>query len=165
MVSRIQARPRLTMLDRAAHARSHPLVSTESPIDFQVTPADKSNMARYPFSFSEFKHCLYPVQKFQSDAERRLAVILDRDTSKWFKPAKGQFQIFYKWGADHPEYQPDFVAEATDAIYMLVAKAKNEMTDPVPSATLRFDGAIRQANTQRTIVVSRGGEHDACTTD
>jgi type III restriction enzyme len=86
-------------------------------------------MARY--LFAGFKHCLYPVQKFQSDSERRLAVILDREASKWFKPAKGQFQIFYKWGAEHPEYQPDFVAEGVDRIYMLEAKAKNEMTDSV----------------------------------
>ena len=48
-------------------------------------------MAKY--QFGGFKRCLYPVQKFQSDAERKLAVILEREASKWFKPAKGQFQI------------------------------------------------------------------------
>lgn len=82
-------------------------------------------MARY--LFDGFQRCLDHVQKFHSDAERRLAVILDRDTSKWFKPAKGQFQIFYKNGADHPEYQPDFVAEIDDTIYMLESKARNQM--------------------------------------
>jgi type III restriction enzyme len=50
---------------------------------------------------------------------------------KWFKPAKGQFQIFYRQGADHPEYQPDFVAETDDAIYMLEPKMKSEITDRV----------------------------------
>jgi len=54
-----------------------------------------------------------------SDSGRRLAVILERERLKWSKPRKGQFQIFYKWGSDHPEYQPDFVAEADDCIYML----------------------------------------------
>jgi type III restriction enzyme len=86
-------------------------------------------MAKY--LFGGFKKCLYPVQKFHSDAERRLAVILERDAQKWFKPAKGQFQIYYKSGADHPEYQPDFVAETESVIYMLEPKAKNEMEDPV----------------------------------
>ena len=62
-------------------------------------PPDKSNMAKY--LFGGFQRCLYPVQKFHSDAERKLAVILDRDAIKWFKPAKGQFQIFYRDGADH----------------------------------------------------------------
>jgi type III restriction enzyme len=103
--------------------------ATEPPLDFHVSPADKSNMAKY--LFGGFKNCLYPVQKFQSDAERRLAAILERDAIKWFKPAKGQFQMYYKLGADHPEYQPDFVAETDQTIYMLEPKAKNEMDDPI----------------------------------
>jgi len=82
------------------------------------------------YLFGRFERCLYAVQKFQSDSERRLAVILDRDALKWFKPAKGQFQIFYKSGSDHLEYQPDFVAETDSAIYMLEPKARNEMSDP-----------------------------------
>jgi type III restriction enzyme len=71
----------------------------EQPADYRVAPAEKSNMAQY--LFSGFKRCLYPVQKFDSDAERWLAVILERDSFKWFKPSKGQFQIFYRQGADH----------------------------------------------------------------
>lgn len=62
-----------------------------------------------------FTKCLYPLQKFGSDSERRFAVILERDASKWFKPAKGQFQIYYKLGTEQPEYVPDFVVE-TDAM-------------------------------------------------
>jgi hypothetical protein len=81
----------------------------EPPLDFRHSPSDKSNMAKY--LFGGFQKCLYPLQKFQSDSERKLAVILERESSKWFKPAKGQFQIYYKSGADQLEYQPDFVAE------------------------------------------------------
>jgi type III restriction enzyme len=88
-------------------------------------PADKSNMAKY--LFGGFQKCLYPVQKFDSDAERRLAGILERDAIKWFKPAKGQFQMFYRDGADHLEYVPDFVAETETTIYMLEPKASNQM--------------------------------------
>ena len=99
----------------------------EPPADYLVSPADKSNMSKYVFG--GFKRCLYPVQKFDSEAERMLAVILERDAEKWFKPAKGQFQIFY--GVDHLEYQPDFVAETKDVIYMLEPKASNQMTDPI----------------------------------
>ena len=97
----------------------------ETRLDFHQSPADKSNMARY--IFEGFQRCLYPVQKFQSNSERKLAIILDREAQKWFKPAKGQFQIFYKLGADHLEYQPDFVAETENCIFMLEAKARNEM--------------------------------------
>jgi len=100
---------------------------TEAALDYRQAPVDKSNMAKY--LFGGFTRCLYPYQKFQSDAERRLAVILEQEAQKWFKPAKGQFQLFYKWGSDHLEYQPDFVAETTNDIYMLEPKAANEMED------------------------------------
>jgi type III restriction enzyme len=100
----------------------------EPPLDFRMSPADKSNMARY--LFGGFTRCLYPTQKFQSDAERKLAVILEREALKWFKPAKGQFQLFYRSGIEHLEYQPDFVAETDHGIYMLEPKASNQMTDP-----------------------------------
>lgn len=77
--------------------------------------------------FGGFSRCLYPLQKFDSDTERRFAVILERDASKWFKPAKGQFQIYYKLGSEQPEYIPDFVAEDGDAIFMVETKARVEM--------------------------------------
>ncbi len=99
----------------------------EPMMNFRVSPADKTNMARH--LFSGFQRCLYPAQKFQSDAERVLAIILDREAQKWFKPAKGQFQIFYRIGSDHLEYQPDFVAETDDAIYMLEPKRQSDMQD------------------------------------
>ncbi len=108
-------------------AYSH--TAKEPPADYRVSPSNKSNMAKY--LFGGFKHCLYPVQKFDSEAERKLAVILEREASRWFKPAKGQFPIFYRQGSDHLEYQPDFVAETDGAVYMLEPKASNEMEDPV----------------------------------
>jgi hypothetical protein len=82
-------------------------------------------------SVSEFERCLYPAQRFDSEAERRLAVILERDSMKWFRPARCQFQIFYRDGADHLEYQPNFVAETADAIYMLETKASDKMEDSI----------------------------------
>jgi type III restriction enzyme len=99
--------------------------AAEAIRDFREAPADKSNMAKY--LFGGFERCLYPVQKFQSDTERKLAVILDRDSRKWFRPAKGQFQIFYRSGGQHVEYQPDFVAETDTTIYMLEPKMSKEM--------------------------------------
>jgi type III restriction enzyme len=100
----------------------------EPPLDYHHSPADKSNMARY--LFGGFSRCLYGMQKFQSDSERKLAVILERESKKWFRPAKGQFQIFYRIGSDHLEYQPDFVAETENVIYMLEPKERGEMESP-----------------------------------
>ena len=80
--------------------------------------------------FGGFKKCLYPLQKFDSDTERRFAVILERDAQKWFKPAKGQFQIYYKQGADQKEYIPDFVVEGDDFILMAETKSRADMQSP-----------------------------------
>jgi type III restriction enzyme len=126
----------------------------EQPLDFRMSPADKSNMSKY--LFGGFARCLYPVQKFQSDAERKLAVILEREALKWFKPAKGQFQIYYKWGADNPEYQPDFVAETKDRIFMLEPKAANQMTDGEVLA--KRDVAVRWCQQASDHARSHGGK-------
>ena len=77
--------------------------------------------------FGGFTRCLYPLQKFDSDTERRFAVILERDAYKWFKPAKGQFQIYYKLGTEQPEYIPDFVAETESTIFLVETKARNDI--------------------------------------
>jgi type III restriction enzyme len=126
----------------------------EPPADYRVSPADKSNMSKYVFG--GFKRCLYPVQKFDSEAERVLAVILDRDAEKWFKPAKGQFQIFYKQGATPMEYQPDFVAETKDAIYMLEPKASNQMDDAVVLA--KKEAAIKWCRNASDYAAANGGK-------
>lgn len=108
--------------------RAYTHVAGDPPRDFRQSPTDKTNMARY--LFTGFERCLYSEEKFQSDSERTLAVILDRESLKWFKPARGQFQIYYKWGADHPEYQPDFVAETGERVYMMEPKARGDMNAP-----------------------------------
>ncbi len=112
-----------TELKKSAYSVSEP------SIDYRISPEDKSNMAKY--LFGGFNHCLYSVQKFQAEAERKLAVILEQEGLKWFKPAKGQFQIFYRHGADYLEYQPDFVVETSRMMYMLEPKANNQMDDPI----------------------------------
>jgi len=127
---------------------------SEPALDYHVSPADKSNMAKY--LFNGFSRCLYPVQKFASDAERKLAAILDRDTIKWFKPARGQFQIFYRQGADHLEYQPDFVAETEEMIFMLEPKARNEMTDEIVLA--KKEAALKWCTNASNHAVSSGGK-------
>ncbi|MHB8389764.1 MAG: DEAD/DEAH box helicase [Acidobacteriaceae bacterium] len=126
----------------------------EPPVDYRVAPADKSNMAKY--LFDGFQRCLYTVQKFDSDAERKLAVILDRDAIKWFKPAKGQFLIFYRQGSDHLEYQPDFVAETVDTIYMLEPKMRKELDDPVVLA--KKDSAMKWCVNASNHAATNGGK-------
>lgn len=128
--------------------------SSEPPADYRHSPADKSNMAKY--LFGSFSRCLYPVQKFESDAERRMAVILERDSLKWFRPTKGQFQIFYRQGADHREYQPDFVAETDEMICMLEPKASNQMNDPIVLA--KRDVAVKWCEQATSYAAGHSGK-------
>ena len=92
---------------------------------FRETVLDPSRIKQ--MLFGGFARCLYPLQKFDSDTERRFAVILERDALKWLKPAKGQFQIYYKLGAEQPEYIPDFVAETDAIIFMVETKARADI--------------------------------------
>jgi type III restriction enzyme len=80
--------------------------------------------------FGGFGKCCYPLQRFESDPERRFAVIVDSDPSvdKWMKPSKGQFQIDYRSGE---AYEPDFVVDARSGTFICEVKAENEMRDPL----------------------------------
>ena len=102
--------------------------NSDTPIyDFRQPVADKSKIKQ--MIFGGFQRCLYAYQKFQSDPERRFAIILDRDCQKWFRPVLGQFQIYYKLGATQSEYQPDFVAEADQVIYLCETKERKHLQD------------------------------------
>lgn len=106
--------------------------------------------------FGGFQRGLYSVQKFDSDTERRLAIILDRDSQKWFRPASGQFPISYKLGVSQHDYQPDFVAETSDCIYMLEPKAKNEMT--AAEVLAKKEAAVIWCSRATTHALSNGGK-------
>ncbi|MCL2591629.1 MAG: DEAD/DEAH box helicase family protein [Betaproteobacteria bacterium] len=100
----------------------------QAPHHYRDTVEDLSRIKQ--MLFGGFKRCLYQLQKFDSDTERRFSVILERDALKWFKPVKGQFQIYYKRGVEQPEYIPDFVVETATLILMAEAKARNDLASP-----------------------------------
>src|SRR5690606_30223266 len=81
------------------------------PLTEAATPL--SSTPSYLFYGS--KKCPYQFQKFDSDAERRFAAIVDSDRMsrvlKWLRPATGQFDIEYDRGR---RYEPDFVVECDD---------------------------------------------------
>ena len=96
------------------------------PQSIRVTPAKGISIKK--LLFTGFSKCLMVFQKFDSDTERRFAIILERDSNKWFKPAKGQFQIYYNFQGAQPEYIPDFVVETEEYYLLAETKAENEMT-------------------------------------
>jgi len=100
--------------------------------------------------FGGFKKCLYPAQRFQSDTERRFAVLLENDPHvvKWFKPGKDAFHIYYR--GDVP-YEPDFVVETKTAKLICETKAAKdvdsvEVKDKAKAAVEWCDHATNHEN-------------------
>lgn len=76
--------------------------------------------------FSKACHTLY---KFDSNTERVFAIVLENDSTvlKWLRPSPKQFNIYYG-PAGANKYEPDFVVETADTIYMVETKASNEIS-------------------------------------
>lgn len=106
----------------------------ETPRPFRQPIDEKKNIRS--MLFGDFDKCLFPVQKFDSDTERRFAVVLENDTTvnKWVKPNKGTFQIHYSGDAN---YEPDFVAETDDGYYLCEPKDEREVNDEVVQTKAR----------------------------
>lgn len=99
--------------------------------DFRQAVAPLSDTRKHVFG--GFKKCCYPLQKFDADPERRLAVTIDGDASvdKWLKPGRNQFRIDYRSGE---AYEPDFVIETKSKMLICEVKAKNELEDSIVKA-------------------------------
>ena len=131
-------------------------VSADEPIhSVRQTPKDVSRIKQ--MLFGRFSKCLYPLQKFDSDTERRFAVIMERDAQKWFKPAQGQFQIYWKSGFDSKEYIPDFVIETEDSIWLVETKAGKDLKDPEVLA--KADAAFEWCKHATDYALQHNGKH------
>jgi len=111
-------------------ANNYSAAADENVRGFRATVPEGQRNRIGTMVFGGFSKCLYSIQKFDSDSERRFAVILenDEDVLKWFKPAKGYFQIHYS----HEEsYEPDFVVETRAEKLLCEPKRATEMTDEI----------------------------------
>lgn len=96
--------------------------------DFKKAIVPASDTKKYVFS--GFKKCAFPEQSFQSDEERRFAVLIDSDREpdvlRWVKPGRKQFQIEYR---RTERYEPDFVVETKKEKLIVEIKAKRDLED------------------------------------
>ncbi|HBR95405.1 MAG: hypothetical protein CL549_13660 [Alcanivorax sp.] len=92
--------------------------------DFKTPPDQKQDIRKY--IFNGFSKGCYQYAKFDSDPERKLAIVLEKDASVrlWMKPGPNQFKIFDSHGAP---YQPDFVVETDTAKLIIEVKRQSEM--------------------------------------
>lgn len=98
--------------------------------DFRETNFDKQKIKSYIFEW--FTKTADDFVKFDSDAERRLSVILEQDDKviKRIKPKEWTIIIDYYFENKRYEYRPDFIVETSDCVYIIEPKASNEVADP-----------------------------------
>lgn len=72
--------------------------------------------------FTGFKKTCHSAYKFDSIPEKDLVTCLENDTKvlKWLRPAPNQFNII--WNKQGNQYEPDFIVETDDIIYMVEVK-------------------------------------------
>lgn len=106
---------------------TYSIPADESARDFRAPVTERQDIRR--MLFGGFKKCLYRVQKFDSDPERRFAALLESDKKvlKWFRPGKGDLQIHH---SSESSYEPDFIVEAKDAKFICEIKSTAEMAAP-----------------------------------
>ena len=103
--------------------------------------------------FKGFKKACHTLYKFDSDTERKFAIVLENDKNvlKWMRPSAKQFNIYYGTGGVS-RYVPDFVVETADMIYMCETKAANELrSDSVKekaTAAIEFCRAVTEWNAE-----------------
>lgn len=78
--------------------------------------------------FKGFKKACHSMYKFDSSSEKDFVTILENSNIviKWLRPAENQFNIY--WNKIN-KYEPDFIVETQDVIYMIEIKASNQINN------------------------------------
>ena len=81
------------------------------------------------FIFTGYLKSYYTENKFDSKTEHDFSFVLENDSQvlRWLRPAREQFSIY--WSNGSKRYEPDFIVETVDTIYMVETKAANELTN------------------------------------
>ena len=104
------------------------VVNNWGSMDFhEPVPAQKSAVIK--FVYVGFKKSYYTKYRFDSSTELDFAFILETNNEvlKWIRPVPNQFNIYWSSGAK--KYEPDFIVETVDAIYMCETKAEKNVYD------------------------------------
>ena len=100
-------------------------------VDFR-TDVPKRIVRKY--IYTGFLKSYYLENKFDSSTELDFAFVLEVDpkVKKWLRPAPTQFSIY--WGNGAHRYEPDFVVETDDCIYMVETKRADDLDDEAVQA-------------------------------
>jgi type III restriction enzyme len=108
------------------------------------------------FLFCGFRKSCHFEYKFDSRPEQIFSFILenDKEIMRWLRPAPQQFRIY--WSHNNNLYEPDFIAETNDCIYMIEIKAANKMNDA--DVLEKAKAAIKYCNYATEYTSENGGK-------
>lgn len=80
------------------------------------------------FIFTGYLKSYYTEYKFDSKTEHDFSFVLENDKKvlRWLRPAREQFSIY--WSNGSKRYEPDFIVETADVIYMVETKAASDVS-------------------------------------
>lgn len=99
------------------------------------------------FIFTGYLKSYYAEYKFDSKTEHDFSFVLENDKKvlRWLRPAREQFSIY--WSNGSKRYEPDFIVETADTIYMVETKAAtNVSTDEVQQKKAAAEEYCRHAS-------------------
>lgn len=99
------------------------------------------------FIFTGYLKSYYAEYKFDSKTEHDFSFVLENDKKvlRWLRPAREQFSIY--WSNGSKRYEPDFIVETAEAIYMVETKAAtNVSTDEVQQKKAAAEEYCRHAS-------------------
>ena len=93
---------------------------------FRDTVEPKSDIPKK--IFGGFKKSCHSLYKFDSNTEKLFSILLEDDKTvlKWLRPATKQFYMYWDRDKEHL-YEPDFIVETENIIYMVETKASSEI--------------------------------------
>jgi type III restriction enzyme len=108
------------------------------------------------YVFRGFEKSCHFEYKFDSRTEQTLSMILenDRDVLKWLRPAPNQFRIY--WHHNSKIYEPDFVVETLDSIYLIETKRADEI--PTSEVQEKAQAALKYCKYATEYTAEHGGK-------
>lgn len=122
-------------------------------VDFR-TDVPKKFVRKY--IYTGFLKSYYLENKFDSSTELDFAFVLEVDpkVKKWLRPAPTQFSIY--WGNGAHRYEPDFVVETDDCIYLVETKRADDLDDE--SVKAKKSAAIEYCKNATEYTRENGGK-------
>jgi type III restriction enzyme len=108
------------------------------------------------YVFRGFEKSCHFEYKFDSRTEQTLSFILenDKEVLKWLRPAPDQFRIY--WNHNGKIYEPDFVAETADCIYLIETKKASDVD--LKEIQSKAQAALKYCNYATEYTAEHGGK-------